>query len=66
MKLNIQCPFCGKVSTVEVNKEFFYSWKQGMLIQKAMLELSRSERELLISGICSLCWEETFQEKGNN
>ncbi len=60
MKLNIQCPFCNRISTVEVKQESFNKWKQGMLIQNAMPELSKQDRELLISGVCSLCWEGTF------
>ena len=66
MKLNIKCPFCNRTSTVEVNKESFYKWKSGTLIQNAMPELSKQDRELLISGICSLCWEDTFQDKKGN
>jgi hypothetical protein len=38
------------------------AWKEGMLIQDAMPELSADERQLLISGTCGKCWDKMFQE----
>ena len=61
--LIIQCPHCGKTSTlkldVEKTKLFdagMKAYKNGALVQNAFPFLTADERELLISGICSKCW----------
>lgn len=54
------CPFCGKGHEVEVNDMDYLDWKDGTSAQDAFPYLSTSERELLISGICPTCWNETF------
>jgi len=38
----------------------FENWENGELIQKAFPELSADDRELLLTGICSKCWNEIF------
>jgi hypothetical protein len=35
-------------------------WKRGELIQNAMPHLSNADRELLISGVCGICWLALF------
>ena len=61
--LAIQCPMCGKTSTIKLDakktKLFgagMKAYKNGALIQNAFPFLTADERELLISGICSKCW----------
>lgn len=56
----VRCPLCGKTFTVTMPMDGFVKWQGGMLIQEALPMLSNDERELLISGICPSCWEETF------
>lgn len=51
------CPFCGAVNHVTVPGLGFLRWQSGMLVQCALPELSASERELLITGICDPCWD---------
>jgi len=53
---------CGKKIQVAVKGEEFRKYLGGRLIQDAMSSLSREDREFLISGICSECWE-TFLER---
>ena len=59
----IQCPMCGKTSTIKLDakktKLFdagIKAYKNGALVQNAFPFLTANERELLISGICSKCW----------
>jgi Zn finger protein HypA/HybF involved in hydrogenase expression len=57
----IQCPFCGSYHEVEVDVEQYLAWQNGELIQNAMPNLSATEREQLISGICPKCQREIFR-----
>ena len=54
------CPFCGHANEVEVNEEDYWDWQDGALVQDAFPYLSADEREMLISGICPKCWDNTF------
>lgn len=54
------CPFCGSVSSVSVEKGDYLNWQAGMMAQDAFPYLSSEEREMLISGICPTCWDNTF------
>lgn len=62
MKIEVmmECPFCGAVHSVMVDDEQYLDWKSGELIQNAMPELSPTEREQLISGLCPSCQKEIF------
>jgi hypothetical protein len=51
------CIFCGKPHYVWVRPSGYKAWRKGELIQSAMPELSKDERELLISGTCADCWD---------
>ncbi len=55
-----QCPFCGHTHEVEVNKVDFLDWLAGMMAQDAFPYLSADEREMLITGIDSKCWNKYF------
>lgn len=59
MKITI-CPFCRKTTLVKVNTKNFDKWKKGEYIQDALSELSFSDREMLITGICPKCWDENI------
>lgn len=58
--IEIVCPFCGCVHTVEVNEVDFQCWQDGVLAQNAFPYLSATEREQLISHICPACQEDIF------
>ena len=64
MRINVAtiCPFCGADHAVEVNLTQFEAWQNGELIQKAMPNLTLTEREQLISGLCPKCQAEMFSE----
>jgi hypothetical protein len=54
------CPICGAEHFVKVPEEAYEAWQNGALIQNAFPFLSAEEREWLISGICSECFDRMF------
>lgn len=62
MKLQCQCPSCGDIEVITVSTLDYDSWQSGSLIQNAMPELSTSQRERLISGMCDSCWDRMAKE----
>ena len=64
MKINVEiiCPFCGAEHSVEVDSAQFEAWKNGELIQNVMPNLTPTEREQLISGLCPKCQAKFFGE----
>ena len=54
------CPFCGRSNAVEVNEIDYLDWQDGKMAQDAFPYLSADEREMLISGIDSECWDKMF------
>ena len=54
------CPRCGVQEPVFVDEHELRSYEGGALIQDAFPNLSSSERETLLSGYCSSCWDELF------
>lgn len=57
MIINVTCPFCEAVSHVEVELTDYNRWKDGTLVQDAFPYLSADERTLLLTGICTSCWD---------
>ena len=64
MRIDVEmtCPFCGAEHSVKVNLAGFKAWQNVELIQRAMPNLSATEREQLISRICPKCQAEVFGE----
>lgn len=64
MKINVEiiCPFCGAEHSVEVDLAQFEAWQNGELIQNVMPDLTPTEREQLISGLCPKCQANVFGE----
>jgi hypothetical protein len=57
------CPKCGEAWILEgIPFEGYERWLSGELIQRALPDLTINERELLISGLCSKCWDQLFLE----
>ena len=56
----VYCPFCGEENYVEVTEEQIIAINNGELIQNACPNLTATEREMLISGICPKCQEKIF------
>ena len=63
MRIDVEmtCPFCGESHAVEVDFDGFEAWQNGELIQRALPELSPTEREQLISSLCPKCQAKMFE-----
>lgn len=55
-----KCQFCGKTGEVEVNEVQWQRYMSGMHIQDAFPGMPAGERELLITGTHSDCWDALF------
>ena len=55
------CPICGQYHEVLVYEDDYKAWVNGdLLAQEAFPYLTAHEREILISGICPVCWIHMF------
>jgi endogenous inhibitor of DNA gyrase (YacG/DUF329 family) len=63
LRVGLNCPFCGKTHFVDVNDSEYKIWQAGALIQKAMPQLSATEREQLISHMCPKCQADFYGEE---
>ena len=61
-----ECPCCDRLITILLPETAYEQWESGKPIQEAWPEGSATERETLISGLCSICQEEVFQEEDND
>ena len=64
--IQIRCVCCGKTHTIFVNNEDweeYYNSEHRRYIQDIFPYLTAGERELLISGVCSNCWEGIFSDE---
>ena len=58
---SVQCRLCSSVYSLMFNREDMVDWLSGSgFIQDLMPYLSAGERELLISGTCSTCFDALF------
>lgn len=57
------CPVCGAAETLTVDAASLERWNSGELIQTAFPTMSLNDRELLISGTHSACWEALFADE---
>ena len=55
-----RCFVCKKTTTLNLDKARYDKWKAGSYVQDAFPRLSASDRELLITGTHSECWEAKF------
>lgn len=52
-----QCPLCQHRQAIVVPIDGAAAWERGAVIQYALPDLTDTEREALMSGICDPCWE---------
>lgn len=63
LELHITCRCCGEEHKISVPMNAYHEWRQGhRMIQDALPSLTVDERELLLSGICGVCFDKTFAE----
>lgn len=60
-KATATCPFCGKESEVPgIPGTNLFKYNQGAFVQDAFPMLSAEERELILTGVCSTCWDSSI------
>lgn len=63
IEIMTSCPFCGEPNAIAISEEEYENYYiKGMKIQDAMPDLTATEREMLISGICPSCQKGIFGE----
>jgi len=61
MMITRECPICHIFHTVQVPTEGWFRWKrEGWLIQDAFPGIPKEERELLITGVDDVCWQQLW------
>ena len=56
------CPFCGKMGKLTISVSEYQRIEDGALIQDALPESTKEQRELLMTGICSSCFPDDPEE----
>lgn len=62
VEITAYCHLCKSKTTFLASKDGFEAWRKGELIQRALPELDRTQRELMISGTCPNCFDKMFAE----
>lgn len=57
------CTVCGSTTALTLDRDKFERWQQGELIQNVWPEKTADEREMLITGIHPVCWDNIFGEE---
>lgn len=65
MQITRTSPFSGKTVTKEipVTQQQLDNWRNGMLIQNAMPNISPDDREFIMTGITSEEWDNAFKKR---
>lgn len=62
--MTVECHLCHHDYVVGCTDEQYLDWKENhRLIQLAMPEVPKEERELLISGTCNECFKRLFPDE---
>jgi len=59
-----RCPRCATARGIDVRQSDWDSYKAGAYIQDAFRDLSANDREALMTGYCSSCWDIIFDDEG--
>jgi len=64
LKITRKNMFTGVTRTIDlpITEEQLTLWEEGMLIQKAMPNLSPDQREFIMTGMTSEEWDEAFKD----
>ena len=62
IEINRTCPHCGENNTIYVQKDKYYRWMNGDLVQNCFADSPDKDREILITGICPKCWDSLFKD----
>jgi hypothetical protein len=59
----LRCMECGQSSLIELDASAFARWQAGAFVQDAFPDMSAPERETLITGTHSACWDAIFADE---
>ena len=54
------CNTCSNQVVLEATASEWDAYNRGAFVQDAFPNMSPGKREMLISGICNVCWDEMF------
>jgi hypothetical protein len=57
------CPLCRKEQVIEVPAQGWWDWNHRTSIQVAFPGLTEDQREALVTGIDSACWDKVTAEE---
>lgn len=57
------CVSCAQKKEITVLGPDLFQYNQGRVIQEAFPYLNDADRELFISGICGICFDEMFKDE---
>ena len=57
------CLICGASSVLALDPQAVRQWQAGALIQDAFPDLPLDERELILTGTHTACWDLMFDEE---
>lgn len=61
VKIKRKCIQCGGISVITLDEEKFMRWQKGELVQRVFPEMSKEDREVLVSGTHPRCWKILFE-----
>lgn len=61
--INRHCRFCHGYTTVVCDRDHWYEWKKGTLIQRVWPLATNDTRETLITGTHPECWDAMFNDE---
>ena len=64
-QMQVNCVKCDRPVDVPCTEQQIKVWQDGEMIQNAMPNLTADQREMLITGICGICWEVMFGQDGS-
>lgn len=66
IELFMECPFCKGLHSLEVDAIKYSRWQQGEFAQKVWPEKTDAERELIMTGTHSECWDRAFADEAHS
>lgn len=61
--ISVDCVSCGEGYMFGVSESGYQAWLAGEKVNIAFPELDAASREMLISGVCGVCWDTMFAEE---
>lgn len=62
--VGIECPHCHRVIELPLKERELLAWNPNeTYVQTQFPQLTPSQREMLLSGLCEECWNEIFNDE---